>query len=91
MSKEIAYQVNPVVSCGEEEDGAILYNPDTNDSSIINLSGLELWKLFNTPRTVIEAAQHLVENYSKVTIQQATEDVQLFVETLTPDFLIETK
>ena len=43
MNQEKRYQVNPVVSCGDEEDGAILYNPDTDDSSVVNLSGRELW------------------------------------------------
>lgn len=91
MSTEKTYQANPVVSCGVEEDGAILYNPDTDGSSIINLSGLELWNLFQTPKTVSEIAEYLVHTYREVTIEQAAEDTKLFIDTLTPDFLSETE
>ena len=90
MSQEKFYQVNPVVSCGDEEDGAILYNPDTDDSSVVNLSGRELWDFLKTPRTVTEIVEHLLQSYSNVSVEQATEDAELFVEALAPDFLLET-
>jgi hypothetical protein len=83
------YQANPVVSLGDEEDGAILYNPDTDVSSIINLSGRELLIFLQTPHTVQEMAAHLVSHYSNVSLDQATEDATLFVTTLLPDFLLE--
>jgi hypothetical protein len=90
MSGSKRYQANPVVSCGDEEDGAVLYNPDTNDTTIINLSGRALWDfLAGTPRTVAELAAHLVETYRDVSVEQAAEDATQFIASLTPDFLLE--
>ena len=89
MNHNKRYQVNPVVSYGKEEDGAILYNPDTDDTSVINLSGGELWDFLETPHTISEIVEHLLQIYSNVSIEQATEDVKLFTETLVPDFLQE--
>ncbi len=88
MNKENRYQANPDVSCGDEEDGAVLYNPDTDNTSIINLTGRELWSLLETPRTLKEMVDYLLQKYSCVSAEQASEDIQLFVETLTPDFLL---
>jgi hypothetical protein len=83
------YQVNPVVSCGEEADGAVLFNPDINSTTVINLSGLLLWSYMAQPHTIKEIAELLIESYDGVDIDQATEDALAFVETLCFDFLIE--
>ena len=91
QNQEIRYQINPVVSCGEEKDGAVLYNPDIDVTSVINLCGQKIWKYLQTPRTREEIADHLVQSYSDVTLQQAAEDTKLFIEALAPDFLIEIK
>ena len=84
------YQANPVVSCGDEEDGAILYNPDTDTSSVINLSGRELWSFLNSPRTVAQMIEHLCQSYSNVPQEQAERDVERFIQTLIPNFLQES-
>ena len=89
MSKEKYYQANQVVSCGEEEDGAILYNPDTDSSSIVNLSGRQLWDFLKIPHTVGEIVEHLIQSYNNVSAEQAFEDADLFIKTLVPDFLLE--
>jgi hypothetical protein len=90
MTKEKRYRVNPIVSCGDEEDGAILYNPDIDISSMINLSGRELWSFLEAPHTLAEVAGHLCRSYNNVTVDQAAKDAALFIKTLTPDFLLET-
>jgi hypothetical protein len=89
MSESKHYQANPVVSCGEEEDGAVLFNPDTDDTAILNFSGQMIWKFLEQPRTVEEMIDFLAKEYPDVSIEQATEDVNQFVEALKPDFLIE--
>jgi hypothetical protein len=89
MNPKKRYQANPVVSCGVEEDGAILFNPDTDDTSVVNLSGKELWFFLKTPRTIAEMVKKLLHSYSQVSVEQATEDVELFIRTLSPDFLLE--
>ena len=88
MNQDKRYQVNPVVSCGNEEDGAVLFNPDTDDTSIVNLSGLEIWIFLKTPHTTTEIIEHLLHSYSNVSVEQATEDAEQFVKTLMPDFLL---
>ena len=89
MSESKRYQVNPVVSCGDEEDGAVLFNPDTDDTAIVNLTGRALWAFLATPRTVDEMAAHLVQTYRDVQTEQAAQDAAQFVQSLTPDFLLE--
>lgn len=89
MNKTKRYQVNPVVSYGEEEDGAVLFNPDTDDTVIINTTGQILWNLLKTPHTVEELSEHLTEKYQNISIEQVTEDVTQFVQALIPDFLSE--
>ena len=89
MTQDKRYQANPVVSCGSEEDGAILYNPDTDNTSIINLTGRELWFFLQSPHTTDEIVEYLLHNFSGVSVEQATEDTNLFIETLVPDYLVE--
>lgn len=89
MNNEKFYQANPVVSCGEEDDGAILYNPDTDNTSVVNLSGLELWSFLKTPHTITEMADHLLQVYSNTTEAQVAKDSKQFVLTLIPEFLNE--
>jgi hypothetical protein len=83
------YVANPVVSCGDEEDGAVLFNPDTDDTVIVNLTGRTLWAFLETPRTVDEMAAHLVQTYRGVQAEQAAEDADQFVQSLLSDFLLE--
>lgn len=41
----VLYQNNPDVVLREEDpDGALLFNPDTNDVKVLNTSGLCIWK-----------------------------------------------
>jgi len=53
------YLCNPdVVLREEDEDGGLLFNPDTNQVKIVNSTGLYIWKEFiaiNTPDKVAEA------------------------------------
>ena len=89
MNQFKRYQANPVVSCGAEEDGAVLYNPDTDETSMVNTTGRELWFFLNTARTEGEIVDHLVQNYRDVSAEQAAEDTKVFIESLVPDFLLE--
>jgi hypothetical protein len=82
------YQAHPVVSCGDEEDGAVLYNPDLDDAAVVNLPGRALWAYLETPRTVDEMATYLASTYRDVTVERAAEDAAAFVEALAPGFLL---
>jgi hypothetical protein len=82
------YRANEVVSCAEEdEDGALLYNPDKDDSVLLNPSGRSIWALLAAPRTLDEIAGHLTATYPSVTLEQATQDADKFIQSLLPDFI----
>lgn len=89
MSAPPRYKVNPLVSCGDEKDGAVLFNPDIGDTAIINLTGRVLWTFLEMPHTVDEMAARLVETYRGISAEKATEDVAGFVQALVPDFVME--
>lgn len=86
---EKTYRANEVVSCVDEgEDGALLYNPDKDDSVLLNTSGRGIWALLASPRTLDEIAGHLAAAYPCVTREQAAQDAETFVRSLAPDFII---
>jgi len=91
MTELKRYQANPAVSCGDEEDGAVLYNPDTDDTTIVNLPGRALWAFLGmeTPHTVDEMAAYLMETYRDVAAEQAAEDAARFARSLLPNFVLE--
>jgi hypothetical protein len=83
------YRANDVVSCVDEgEDGAMLYNPDKDDTVLLNPTGRGIWALLAAPRTVDEIAAHLATTYPDVTREQAVQDAEKFLQSLTPDFII---
>jgi hypothetical protein len=46
------YVANPDVSCRPEgEDGALLFNPDTDQILVINPTGLLIWQALGEPRS----------------------------------------
>jgi len=86
---EKTYRANDVVSCVDEgEDGALLYNPDKDDTVLLNPSGRGIWALLATPRTLEEIAGHLAAAYPDVTREQALKDAEQFVQSLVPGFVI---
>ena len=85
------YVVNPVVSCREEEGGAVLFNPDTDDMVIINPSGQVIWDFLATPRNTAQVAAQVVEQFQGVSPEQAATDAEAFFQSLLPDFILETE
>lgn len=86
-----SYVANPVVSCGDEgNDGAVLFNPDTDDSAIINATGKAIWISLGSPKTLQEIISILEERYQiKSPIDQTAKEVEDFLTTLTPEFVQE--
>ncbi len=83
MNENSRYLANPDVSCRiEDEDGAMLYNPDTKSCQVINAVGLELWQALSEPRNRAELAVHLCDRYDGVTQEEADKDVKEFLERL---------
>lgn len=77
------YVINPVISCREEgPDGALLFNPDTDDVLVINVTGLLIWEALTEPRTQAQVVEALLEQCDNVPENEITEDVREFVEKL---------
>ncbi len=89
MNNTKVYRINPVVSCGPEEEGAVLFNPDTDNTAIINSSGQLIWDFLKNPHSVKEISSYLQEKYQGVSIEEARKDVTHFIRSLKPDFLLE--
>jgi hypothetical protein len=86
---ENTYRANGVVSCADEnEDGALLYNPDKDDSVLLNPTGRVIWSFLAAPHTIDEIAGHLTATYPGVTREQAFQDADKFIQSLLPDFVL---
>jgi len=91
MDETKRYVANSVVSCGDEQEGSILFNPDTDDMVVINPSGKVIWEFMEIAQTAEQIAAHLAETYQGVSAEQAAEDVQSFLENLLGDFVLEVQ
>jgi hypothetical protein len=89
MSETKQYRANPLVSCGDEVDGSVLFNPDTDDMVVINSSGKALWEWLATPHSALEMAAFLATTYEGVSEEQAVKDAQEYIDSLLGDFLLE--
>ena len=88
MTNTVYYKASPVVSCGDEgEEGAVLFNPDIDDTIIVNLTGKHLWYLLETPQTAEQLVVHLTEIYPDAPPDSVVNDVRQFLDTLLPDFI----
>ncbi|MDD1724897.1 MAG: PqqD family protein [Methanospirillum sp.] len=85
------YFADPVVSCRIEDDnGAILFNPDTDNSIMINSSGLEIWKYLDQPRTIDEISIFMRDYYAECPdLEVIRVDIITFITYLSPDYIRE--
>jgi len=86
MAEIKRYQANPEVSCREEDEdeGAILFNPDTDAIMVINPVGLLIWQALQQPRTRDEIVAHLLENCDGVPLERVHADLDAFFQSLQP-------
>lgn len=83
-------EANPNVSFRDEgEDGAVLYNPDADLSTIINATGGLIWGFIEKPRTLDEIAAFLVKNFSGIEPEKAKADTENFINMLGENFINE--
>jgi hypothetical protein len=74
------YTVNPDVSCREEgPDGALLFNPDTDDVLVINVTGLLIWQALAEPRPLEGIIDVLLERCDNVPESEIAGHVSEFV------------
>lgn len=77
------YIINPDISCREEgPDGALLFNPDTDDVMVINVTGLLIWQALAEPRTLGGVVDALMARCNNVPQDEVADHVSEFVERL---------
>jgi hypothetical protein len=83
MDQSASLLANSRISLREEEDGAILFDADTNGLQIVNPTGLLIWKFIQVhPRTRADIVGHLKEVCEGVPTGQVETDVDDFVSEL---------
>lgn len=73
---------NPDVVLREEDvdEGALLFNPDTNQVKVINPVGLLIWKSVDEAVTTEEIVLAIQENFDEAPYEQVHQDVQEFMD-----------
>jgi hypothetical protein len=80
---EAHYLVNPDVSFRpEEDDGAILFNADTDSIEIINQTAMEIWAFLAAPHTQADVVAHLCDVCADAPREEVEKDVSEFLESL---------
>jgi|GEM_PF-1947771 len=86
-----SFFADPVVSCRVEgDDGAILFNPDTDSTILINRSGLTIWNFIQKPRTINEIYAYMLKEFTECPDESAIHnDIVTFISDLSPDYIRE--
>jgi transcriptional regulator of acetoin/glycerol metabolism len=81
VSASPCYLHNPdVVLREEDEDGGLLFNPDTNQVKVINSTGLFIWKQFETAQGVASVVAAIQQEFEDVPLEEVAVDVQAFLD-----------
>ena len=73
---------NPDVVLREEdpEEGALLFNPDTNQVKVINTTGLFIWQQCGVARTLDQIVVEVQKEFTDVPTEQVRQDVKEFMD-----------
>ena len=75
------YICNPdVVLREEDEDGGLLFNPDTNQVKVVNTTGLYIWQKFAQACSAEEVVAGLQQEFDDVPAGEVAADVQAFLD-----------
>jgi hypothetical protein len=87
----LRYIRNPdVVLREEDEDGGLLFNPDTNQVKVINISALFIWQQCDGTRNLDGITSAMQEAFDEVPTDQVAQDVREFVERMVESGFIGT-
>ena len=76
----VRYVRNPdVVLREEDEDGGLLFNPDTSQIQLVNATGLYIWKRLDSSMDLSAITANLVEAFTDAPTEQAAADVREFI------------
>ena len=80
----IDYTINPDVVLREEDlDGALLFNPDTNDVQILNSTGLFIWKLCKISQSFSSIIKAVKDSFDRVPEDKVEAEVREFIQSMT--------
>lgn len=72
---------NPDVVLREEDpDGALLFNPDTNQIRVINTTGLFIWKHCDGKKDLPAIVSALKKAFAKVPENEVEAQVKIFID-----------
>lgn len=72
---------NPeVVLREEDDDGGLLFNPDTNQVKVVNSTGLFIWKQCESVRGVDEVVTSICQTFDDVNQPDIERDVREFID-----------
>jgi hypothetical protein len=91
-TQALCYLRNPEVVLREEdkEEGALLYNPDTNTVTVINPTGLFIWQRCDGENSLEQIASALAQACVDAPVDQVGQDVWEFVDGLVQEGFIGT-
>ncbi len=76
----VQYACNPdVVLREEDEDGGLLFNPDTSQVKIVNTTGLYVWKQLASGMELTAITSGLLAAFADAPADQAGADVREFI------------
>lgn len=83
------YIRNPdVVLREEDEDGGLLFNPDTNQIKVINPSGLLIWQMCDGTKLIPDIKKSIVESFENVPSDKVEKEIMDFLkEMVTTGFI----
>ena len=76
--KGCSYKQNKDVIFRQEEDEALLFNPDTLDTFVINATGCFIWQLFDGKRTEKEITEMITQTF-EVDLETAEKDLTKYL------------
>ena len=79
-NENLKFLKNPDVVLREEGDeGALLFNPDSNQIKVLNTTALFIWKKCNGENKLSDILAELKENFEEVPLKDAEDDVADFL------------
>jgi len=84
VDSSVRYIADPdvVVREQDEDQGALLFNPDTNQVQLLNVTGLSIWNMLGEGCTIKQIISNLVTEYEDVPEDEVTADIKDFIEIL---------
>lgn len=78
-NKKIYLEADSNIVCREEEDDALLFNPDNGSMEMLNSVGYEIWKLCDGTLTLEQIIEKLKEEYPDTEAEAVKKDTTDFI------------